>query len=244
MLCIGSSITLFVIGRILQGMSAAMVWTVGLALLADTVDKEELGKCLGYITLAMNGGTLLGPLLGGVVYDNGGYYAVFAMAFVLLGSDIVLRLVMVEKKIARRYTTATEGPSYGTSSAVHAEAVRLEAINAPGPSTVEREISMPISGNDDRRRSWRRTLPPVVWLLGSRRTLVALFAAMVFGVMITGFDAVSFLCPSTLGTKVNFDMYTPRIRSSRCLSCRHSIGLLAEAASFSSLSSFPRSLAL
>ena len=73
MLCVGTSIALFVAGRALQGMSAAMVWTVGLALLADTVDKEELGKFLGYISLAMNGGTLLGPLLGGVVYDRGGY---------------------------------------------------------------------------------------------------------------------------------------------------------------------------
>ena len=207
MLCVGSSIALFVAGRALQGMSAAMVWTVGLALLADTVDKEELGKCLGYISLAMNGGTLLGPLLGGVVYDRGGYYAVFAMAFALLGSDVVLRLVLIEKKIAKRYTTGADGPNFGISTAVNAQSAEADPKFAAGSRIFGNENPDSFSGNRNRRKISRRSLPPVVWLISSRRLLVALFAAMVLGVMITGFDAVGLLYHSTVLCRTGSNIY-------------------------------------
>lgn len=75
MLCIGSSITVLVIGRLLQGISAAVVWVVGLALLVDTVGKDEIGQSMGIISVATSAGVFLAPLLGGIVYDKGGYYA-------------------------------------------------------------------------------------------------------------------------------------------------------------------------
>ncbi|KAK4695291.1 hypothetical protein P7C71_g2442, partial [Lecanoromycetidae sp. Uapishka_2] len=51
LLCLGKSIALLVVGRILQGISAAIVWTVGLALLADTVGHETIGQSMGYVTM-------------------------------------------------------------------------------------------------------------------------------------------------------------------------------------------------
>ena len=112
------------------------------------------------------------------------------MAFALLGSDVVLRLVLIEKKIAKRYTTGADGPNYGTNIAVNAQSVEAEAIGNENPES--------FSGNENRWKISRRSLPPVVWLISSRRLLVALFAAMVLGVMITGFDAVGLLCHSTV----------------------------------------------
>lgn len=75
MLCIGSSITVLIIGRLLQGISAAVVWAVGLALLVDTVGKDEIGRSMGIISVATSAAVFLAPLLGGIVYDRGGYYA-------------------------------------------------------------------------------------------------------------------------------------------------------------------------
>ena len=49
MLCAGSSIPVLITGRILQGLSASVVWTVGLAILSDTVSKDEIGKAMGYM---------------------------------------------------------------------------------------------------------------------------------------------------------------------------------------------------
>jgi hypothetical protein len=57
----------------------------------------------------MNAAMLLGLLLGGVVFERSGYYAVFTMAFSLIFLDIVFRLVLVEKIEAEWfYVTVTK----------------------------------------------------------------------------------------------------------------------------------------
>jgi len=102
-LCLARTIALLVLGRILQGISAAIVWTVGQALLVDTVGQKDIGQILGYVSISMSVGILLAPLLGGVVYERAGYYPVFYMAFGLIALDILLRMVLIEKKIARQW---------------------------------------------------------------------------------------------------------------------------------------------
>lgn len=46
---LGQSIAVLVVARIFQGISAAVVWTVGLALVLDTVGPENLGKTIGSV---------------------------------------------------------------------------------------------------------------------------------------------------------------------------------------------------
>jgi MFS family permease len=65
---------MYIAGRELQGASAAAVWVVGLALVVDTVDTLKVGEYMGYVSWAMSFGALMGPILGGVVYDTAGYY--------------------------------------------------------------------------------------------------------------------------------------------------------------------------
>lgn len=108
MLTVGNSIGILVVGRLLQGFSAAVVWVVGLALLVDTIGQNEVGQVMGYVGLSMSMAILIAPLLGGVVFAHAGYYAVFAMAFGLIGLDIILRLAMVEKKIAIKWLPEDE----------------------------------------------------------------------------------------------------------------------------------------
>ncbi|KAG4436742.1 hypothetical protein IFR05_007760 [Cadophora sp. M221] len=103
MLCLARTVALLIVGRILQGLSAAIVWTVGQALLVDTVGQKDIGQILGYVSISMSVGILLAPLLGGIVYERAGYYPVFYMAFCLIALDILLRMVLIEKKIARQW---------------------------------------------------------------------------------------------------------------------------------------------
>ncbi len=67
MLCLAQTIWLLVLGRLLQGISAAIVWTVGTALLVDTVGKRYIGQIMGYVSISMSLGILIAPLLGGLV---------------------------------------------------------------------------------------------------------------------------------------------------------------------------------
>ncbi|KAI9887353.1 MAG: hypothetical protein M1823_000869 [Watsoniomyces obsoletus] len=169
MLCLGTSIGVLVVGRLLQGLSAAMVWTVGLALMVDTVGKNKIGQSMGYITIALSLAVPTALILGGVVYDRAGYYAVFAMSFGLLALDILSRVVMVEKKIAKRWLP---------SSPDEEEERRPAPIPVPERSDPSSQTSR-----------WNR-LPPVVSLLKSRRLLTALWCCLVEASVMAALESV------------------------------------------------------
>ena len=52
MLFLGQNMPVLVVARVLQGISAAVVWTIGLALVLDTVGPENLGKTIGSVRLS------------------------------------------------------------------------------------------------------------------------------------------------------------------------------------------------
>lgn len=110
LLCLGRSTTAMLIGRMLQGASAAVVWTVGLALMADTVRPTEIGQMVAWVSLSLTLAELVAPLLGGIVFNKGGYYPVFYMSFGMIIIDIILRVLLVEKKIAKQWLVTEEPP--------------------------------------------------------------------------------------------------------------------------------------
>lgn len=202
MLCLARNVGLLVAGRLLQGLSASIVWTVGQALLVDTVGQKEVGETLGYVSLSMSLGILVAPLLGGVVYERAGYYPVFYMAFGLLAVDVVLRLVLVEKKIAIQwapelgldvedadYTVAEEGIVDGrtTTGREITSGCTAPAFSAPDPSTSPTSLTQ---GKPVKSKKWYRNLPPVLTLLSSRRLLAALWGCLVQASLLTSFDSV------------------------------------------------------
>ena len=54
LLFLGQNVAVLVVARILQGISAAVVWTVGLALVLDTVGPDNLGKTIGSVRSHLN----------------------------------------------------------------------------------------------------------------------------------------------------------------------------------------------
>ena len=49
MLFWGKTLAILIVARLLQGVSAAFVWTIGLALCLETVGPENLGKTIGSV---------------------------------------------------------------------------------------------------------------------------------------------------------------------------------------------------
>lgn len=82
------------------------MWSVGSALLVDTMDKA-IGVAMGYVGISMSVGLLIAPAIGGAVYNAAGYYAVYYIAFGVVAVDILLRLFMIEKKVARVRNTSS-----------------------------------------------------------------------------------------------------------------------------------------
>jgi len=199
LLNLGHNIGLLILGRILQGISAAVVWTVGLALLADTVDREEVGQTMGYVFVAMSIGILLGPLLGGIVFEKGGYNEVYAMAYILIGVDIALRFMMIEKKVAERWEVTEIIPSTQNielsrdDKRVEANEEMQEHRNmqtVSQDSSASPRVTEPTAKEPPVHTGPRSRFPPVITLLKSRRLLCALWGCMVVAILMTQFDSV------------------------------------------------------
>lgn len=193
LLCFGRSEAVLIVARVFQGISAAVVWTVGLALIVDTVGEARVGQAMAYASSAMSMGLILGPVLGGVLYDKRGYYAAFGLAFALIGFDFVLRVILVEKKIAVRYENID-----GSTSGDTTQAIKLQPVQPAEPletNEIAPRASSPIL-------SVRKTrIPPIIRILKFPRLLVALFLSFVQALILSAFDAT---LPLYLNALFNF----------------------------------------
>lgn len=186
LLCFGNTIALLVVGRLLQGGAAAIVWSVGCALLVDTFD-TAVGVAMGYVGASMSLGLLVAPAVGGAVYSAAGYYAVYYIAFGVVAGDILMRLWMVEKKIARQWVADDDEalPAPAEGHGVEQQEGATEAPNRPAethPASPPSHLAQPPPGHDvtataetlasPRKRSKMR---PIWVLLKSPRLLAALY---------------------------------------------------------------------
>ncbi|KAI4125288.1 MAG: hypothetical protein LQ338_004334 [Usnochroma carphineum] len=104
------SITVLLIARILQGLSGAVVYTVGFAILFDVVGSEKIGQAMGFVGMSQSFGLLVGPAVGGWLYEWGGYFRTFIPAFMMIALEIALRsLVVVRKERRGRVSQSLEG---------------------------------------------------------------------------------------------------------------------------------------
>lgn len=174
LLCLCTSIPMLIIARVLQGFSSGMTWTVGLALIIDSVDPKKIGKELAWTSIAHSLAIFSGPILGGVIYNHAGYYAVYALCFAILGVDIVLRLIIIEKKEAKRYEREIDQHA---SSTVATGTGNLPMANTNTFST------------SSRRAQKTSLLGGLASLLRKPRLLAAMLGTAVEGIVQTGFDS-------------------------------------------------------
>jgi MFS family permease len=124
----------------------------------------DIGEYMGYAGIALNLGTLLGPVLGGVVFDEAGYNAVFIMAVAVVGFDVVLRLIMIERSAADR---RTDYSLHGRPNIVEVE-FGDSSRAGKGAEAASRSTKLPDKAHQ------KRLLPPVLALLCSAQFFSAL----------------------------------------------------------------------
>ncbi|XJO78133.1 hypothetical protein BDV3_002621 [Batrachochytrium dendrobatidis] len=121
------------LGRLLQGISTGTVWTLGLALVADTHDSNDLGAAMGIIYGAYAAGQLAGPPIGAVLYTRVGYQAPFIFCCSLTLIDLIVMLIYVELPISKPSLEAADLDETFDSTAVKSEenemAVHVKSIS-------------------------------------------------------------------------------------------------------------------
>lgn len=157
---------------------------LGLALVVDTVGETRVGSAMAYVSSAMSVGLILGPLLGGIIYARRGYYPAFGLAFAFIGMDLVLRIILVEKKIAIKYTSAS-------STVLEEEATRTVKLQSQpsGFADSERSIPSAVAVESPIAGLMVSKIPPVIRILKYPRLLVALFLSLVQALILSAFDA-------------------------------------------------------
>ncbi|KAH8880021.1 MFS general substrate transporter [Thozetella sp. PMI_491] len=183
LLCLGKTIALLIVGRLLQGLSAAIVWSVGLALLADTMGRN-IGYALGYVSIAMSVGLLISPVIGGAVYASLGYYAVYYIAFGVICCDILMRLVLIEKKVARQWITGKDNRDNAASNA------RLASATDANPKEEPQRCSDPTEDKPPAATHDLATTHPHWQLIKSRRIVGALLGVVIQAGGMFAFDTV------------------------------------------------------
>lgn len=175
LLMLGTSITMLVLGRLLQGLSAAVVWSVGLALLADTMG-SKIGMAMGYVAIAMSMGLLLSPAIGGAVYEGAGYYPVYYVAFGIIFLDVMLRLILVEKKVAKQWLDTQD-----TGHRIENQETAPDLIENPDPEIQEKQPGEnPVdNANQDASASQPKTPHPYIVFIKSKRALASLYGISV-----------------------------------------------------------------
>lgn len=181
--------------RCAKGGLTNLSWVVGLALLSDTVPQDRLAFATGWVMIGMSLGLLIAPLLGGVVFDHAGYNAVFGMCYALIGLDVILRLLLVEKKVAARWEdeTSTGVPvcvSHGPPDDMHPECTTPTSPHPDPEKATAVALDIPHASVTEYRQRRRDRLPPVLSLLYSRRLLAALLGALIQSTLLTSFDSV------------------------------------------------------
>ncbi|KAG8628179.1 hypothetical protein KVT40_004052 [Elsinoe batatas] len=204
LLFVGQKVPTLVVARVLQGISAAFVWTIGLALCLETVGPENLGKTIGSIFSFISVGNLLSPMLGGILYSKTGFAGVFGLALAILLIDFTMRALVIEKKVAKRYEASD--PHAGTDRNTTSD---RQDGGENGNQDEDEGEEEPLLGKKE-EQNWKlsenqsalarkiKILP----LLSDPRLLTAFLVAFIQALLLGNFDAT---VPTTAEDLFGFD---------------------------------------
>ncbi|GAB0145042.1 hypothetical protein EsHS_00005491 [Epichloe bromicola] len=121
----GKTMTVLVMARLVQGLAAPVVWTTGLAMVQETTDPDRIGEAIGVIFAVISVGEVAAPVVGGVLYDEVGIAGVFGVAIGILSVDVVMRILVLDKKTLAEYEAATNMHEPASDAAEAREHERL-----------------------------------------------------------------------------------------------------------------------
>lgn len=171
-----------------------VVWTLGLAIIVETVGQENLGKTMGTVFSFISVAGLFSPICGGLLYAKTGYNGVFGVGIGFVAIDFILRILMVEKKVADTYlpTESSHQPS--------------QIDEEHGNDNTEQTPLLPDSSPPDIDERFRLSQPktritralPILLLLQDPGLLTAILIAFIQAALLGSFDATVPLVASSI----------------------------------------------
>ncbi|KAF1994792.1 MFS general substrate transporter [Amniculicola lignicola CBS 123094] len=198
LLAIGNTIFVLGIARLLQGASGAFVWAIGLALLVDTVGPENLGKAVGTVFSLTSVASLFSPVIGGSLYAKTGYTGVFAVSLALITVDFIMRLFVIEKRIAAQYTPQAS-PDLQASGGTNSDPSDETPLLAQDTTTATTNLA-PYRLPEPQQAITR--MFPILLTLRDPALLTAFWIGFIQAVLLGAFDAT---VPLVASSRYGFD---------------------------------------
>ncbi|GJJ77957.1 hypothetical protein EMPS_10316 [Entomortierella parvispora] len=89
---------LLIFARFFQGVSGGAIWTLGLALMTDSFNANEMGVQMGKALIGHTMGLLGGPPIGGLLHDAFGSRAPFYFSIVFACIVMICFLLLIEER--------------------------------------------------------------------------------------------------------------------------------------------------
>ncbi|KAI0047648.1 MFS general substrate transporter [Auriscalpium vulgare] len=171
-----------VVARVLQGVSSSVVWVVGLALLCDATPERFVGRQIGIAMSGLSFGLLIGPPVGGFLYDRVGWRGSCMFGIIITLIDLVGRLLLIERKEALLWgfdpvaeiqasAASPEEEAINSPAAVRAVVPNDPSVRVPSvPAQTEPTPPIPLS-----------SLAVIGKLARSSRALTALLDTLIYG---------------------------------------------------------------
>lgn len=94
--------TVLIVGRALEGIGAAIVMTLSVALLCDLTPRNRLGRAMAMIAAIHAGGAALSPIIGGLLLSSVGWRALFHLNVPLAVFAFILALKHLPRDVRCR----------------------------------------------------------------------------------------------------------------------------------------------
>jgi multidrug resistance protein len=92
---LASSTTAFIVIRALEGALTAGLFPAAMGVVADIAPEEERGRWIGIVMGSYGAGFILGPIVGGVLYDGWGFAAPFITSAVMAAIAFIAAAILV-----------------------------------------------------------------------------------------------------------------------------------------------------
>ncbi|KAF9138816.1 hypothetical protein BGX30_008723 [Mortierella sp. GBA39] len=132
---LASNYWVLILARIGQGSAGGASWTIGLGLLADVYPPDNLGVVMGATMTANAVGFMVGPMVGGYLYEYHGYSAPFIFCAGLAILDF-LCIVFIAEPEKKKVATVKVDQDEGTASGAIEQEVDGLTVHEPSTTTV------------------------------------------------------------------------------------------------------------
>ncbi|KAG0319117.1 hypothetical protein BGZ97_002720 [Linnemannia gamsii] len=135
---LASNYWVLILARIGQGSAGGASWTIGLGLLADVYPPDNLGVIMGATITANAVGFMLGPMVGGYLYEYHGYSApfIFCAGLAILDFLCIVFIAEPEKKNITTVRPDQDQNEGACSNATEQEVDELTVHDEPSTTTV------------------------------------------------------------------------------------------------------------